>query len=117
MKSKKQKRKPTISEFLSFVPVRADYEWTVDDEGIVHIKVPKFQSKWGKRMCKLLHRKETFTADMDRLGSLVWMQCTGKNTVEDILDVLKKEYGDEKDLDQRLFLFLRQMKNLNYISY
>jgi hypothetical protein len=117
MKSKQTNRKPSISEFLSYIPVRANYEWSVDEEGLVHIKVPKFQSNLGKKLCRLVRRKETFTADMDRLGSLVWLHCDGKNNVEDILQVLEKEYSDEKDLDQRLFLFLQQMKNLNYISY
>lgn len=117
MKSKQQRRKPTIDEFLSFIPVRADYEWTVDEDGLVHIVVPKFHGKWGKRFCRALRRKETFTADMDKLGSIVWMHCDGKNTVEDILNILKEKYGNEKDIDQRLFLFLQQMKNLNYIFY
>jgi hypothetical protein len=117
MKSKQEKRKPTISEFLSFIPLRAEYEWSTDEDGLVHIKVPKFHSKWGKRLCRLLRRKETFTAEMDKMGSIVWKQCDGKNTVQDILDVLKEEFGDEEKLDQRLILFLQQMKNLNYIYY
>jgi hypothetical protein len=54
---------------------------------------------------------------MDKMGSIVWKQCDGKNTVQDILDVLKEEFGDEEKLDQRLILFLQQMKNLNYIYY
>jgi hypothetical protein len=51
------------------------------------------------------------------MGSIVWKHCDGKNTVQDILDVLKEEYGDEEGLDQRLFLFLQQMQNLNYLRY
>jgi len=119
MKSKPKDKpaKPTVEEFLSFIPIRVGYEWSTDDEGIVHIIVPKFHGKWGKRWCKLLRRKETFTADMDKMGSIVWTHCDGKNTVQDILDVLKEEYGDEEDLDQRLFLFLQQMQNLNYLRY
>ena len=119
MKSKREDKptKPTIEEFLSFIPIRAEYEWTTDEDGIVHITVPKFQSKWGKRLCKLLRKEETFTADMDELGSIVWNHCDGKNTVKDILEVLKNEFGDEEDLDQRLIVFLHQMRNLNYLYY
>ena len=117
MKSKADQRKPTIDEFLSFIPVRADYEWMVDDEGLVHITVPKFHSALGKRFCQLIRRENSFTADMDRLGSIVWLHCDGRNSVKDILDVLKKEYDDEKDLGQRLFLFLQQMRNLNYLQF
>ena len=108
---------PTIDEFLSFIPIRVGYEWMVDDEGFVHITVPKFQGKWGTRLCRVLRRTQTFTADMDRLGSIVWLQCNGKNTVKDILEEVKKEYTDENELDQRLFLFLQQMKNLNYLLF
>jgi len=117
MKSKPQRTMPTIDEFLSFIPLRVGYEWTVDDEGFVHITVPKFQGKWGTRLCRVLRRTQTFTADMDRLGSIVWLQCNGKNTVKDILEEVKKEYTDENELDQRLFLFLQQMKNLNYLLF
>ena len=117
MKSKPIRTKPTAEEFLTFIPVRVDYEWTVDDAGLVHITVPKFQSKWGKKMCRVLRRTETFTADMDRLGSIVWLHCDGKHSVKDILEELRKEYTDENELDLRLFFFLQQMKNLNYLLF
>jgi hypothetical protein len=116
-KSKNHQKKPTIPEFLTYKPLRAEYEWFIDEEGLVHIKVPKFQSKWGKRLCRLLHRKEMFTADMDKIGSVVWIHADGSNTVSDILEIIRKKYGEQENLDQRLFLFLQQMKNLNYLSY
>jgi hypothetical protein len=37
--------------------------------------------------------------------------------VKIILENLKKEFPDEKNIDQRLYLFLQQMKNLNYIDF
>ena len=58
-----------------------------------------------------------FIANLDKLGSLVWKNCDGKNMVKDILEIVKKEFSKEENLDQRLFLFLSQMKNLNYIDY
>ena len=110
-------KQPSVEEFLSFVPKRGGYEWATDDKGLVHITVPKFYSSWGRKFCRLFRKKETFTADMDELGSLVWTHCDGAHTVKDILDTLKQRFGDEKDLDQRLFLFLQQMKALDYLTY
>jgi hypothetical protein len=81
------------------------------------IIVPKFTSKFGKSFCKVLKRDNTFKANLDKLGSTIWKQCEGTKTVKEILDVVTKEFPDEKDIDQRLFLFLQQLRALCYIVY
>ena len=61
---------------------------------------------------------ETFTANMDKIGSLFWKNCDGKTSVKTILEKLNEEFPDEKDdLDQRLYLFIQQMGQLGYITY
>ena len=114
---KKSKRLPTAEEFLNFIPKRLDFEWNTNGEGLVRIKVPKFNSNFGKSFCKVIKKDDTFTANLDKLGSLIWKSCDGKNSVKKILEKVKKEFPKEENLDQRLFLFLQQMKSLNYIDY
>jgi hypothetical protein len=58
-----------------------------------------------------------FTASLDKIGSFVWKQCDGRHTVKEILYNLEKEFPGEENLEQRLILFLNQMKNLNYLDY
>ena len=113
----KQPRLPTAEEFLQFRPRRLDFEWYETEDGLVKIKVPKFKSNFGKSFCKVIKKDKMFTANMDKIGSLVWKNCDGMKTVKEILELLKKQYPDEEDLDQRLFLFLQQMGSLNYIVY
>ncbi|UCD14221.1 MAG: PqqD family protein [Thermoplasmatales archaeon] len=113
---KTDKQRPTVEEFLRFRPKRLDFEWNTNEEGLVRINVPKFKSNFGKSFCKLIKKEDTFTANLDKLGSLVWKNCDGKNTVEQILEIIKKEFSEQKNIDQRLFLFLQQMKSLNYID-
>lgn len=119
MKKKKDKQRksplPTVDEFLCYVPRRAEFDWSTNDEGLVQIKVPKFKSNFGKTFCKMIKKDDMFTANMDKVGSLVWKNCDGNNTVKDILEIMKKEFTKEEDIDQRLFLFLRQMQALRYI--
>jgi hypothetical protein len=119
-KNRKTKRRvnplPTADEFLRFVPRREDFEWYTNDEGLVRIKVPKFQSNFGKSFCKVVKKDNTFRANLDKTGSLVWKNCDGKNTVKDILEIVKKEFPKEENIDQRLFLFLQQMQGLHYIQ-
>ena len=81
------------------------------------ITVPKFTSNFGKSFCKVLKRDNTFKANLDKLGSSIWKQCEGTKTVKEILEVITKEFPDEKNIDQRLFLFLQQLKALCYITY
>jgi len=79
--------------------------------------VPKFTSGVGKKFVKTLRRDNIFTAHLDKLGSSVWKQCDGTATVKQILDVVTMEFPNEKDIDQRLFLFLQQLRGLHYITY
>ena len=114
---KKSKRLPTTEEFFQFLPKRLEFEWSKNKEGIVTIKVPKFTSKLGISFCKTIKKDNAFSANLDKLGSLVWIQCNGKNTVKDILNSIQKEFPKENNLNERLFLFLSQLKTLKYIDY
>jgi len=102
---------------LGFKPKRADFEWTTNKDGLVEIIVPKFQSNFSKSFCNIIKRDNTFTANMDDIGSIVWKNIDGKKTVKDILEILKKEFPDEKEIDQRLYLFIQQMGHLGYLMY
>lgn len=119
MMAKKEKKqwKPTVEEFLQYTPRRLDYEWYTDEKDLVHIKVPKFETNIGKKFCSLLRKEQIMIADMDELGSFVWKHCDGTKTVSDILEVLKKKFPDQKEIDQRLFLFIQQMGQLRYLEY
>jgi hypothetical protein len=108
---------PTVDEFLLYKPKRLDFKWSTNNDGLVVVTVPKFTSNLGKSFCRVLKRENTFEANLDRFGSAIWNQCDGTKLVKDILAVINKEFPDEKNLDQRLFLFLQQMKVLNYITY
>jgi len=111
-----KRRSYSREEFLKLKPKRKDFEW-LEEEGKVKVKVPKFKSKIGKKFCKLLGRENVFTVNLDEKGSLIWKLCDGEHTVEEILRELEENFPDEKDLDQRLFLYLYNLRRLGYISY
>ena len=119
MKRKKDENKkprlPTIEEMLSCVPKRAEFAWEIDKLGLVQIQVPKFTGNFGKSFLKIIKKSDTFSANLDKIGSVVWENSDGKNTVSNILEILKKEFPNEKDIDQRLFLFLQQMYSMHYL--
>jgi len=110
-------RLPTTEEFLGFRPKRLDFFWSTDSKGIVEIKVQKFNSKFGKTFCKLIKKENIFIAKMDKIGSTVWKNCDGENTIKEILEIIKNNFPKEENIDQRLFSFIQQMVSLNYIDY
>ena len=115
---KSKPRLPTLEEMLSYRPMRNDMlSWSKNSEDLVEIKVPKFYSNIGKSFCKLVRKEQNFTAKMDKIGSIVWENSNGQKTVEDILKILKEKFPKEKDIDQRLFLYIQQMGSLSYIYY
>ena len=117
-KNKQQHRHlPTVDEFLQLRPKRLEFEWHTNEEERVRIKVPKFKRNFGKSFCKIIRKDDTFIANLDKLGSIVWKNCDGKNTVKQILEIIKKEFPKQENIDQRLFLFLQQMNGLNYIDF
>ena len=117
MPRKSKPRPPTADEFLQYMPKRLDFEWSTNADGFVELKVPKFKGNFGKSFCKVIRKDDTFTANMDKIGTLIWKNCDGKQTVKQILEKLKKEFPNEENIDQRLFLFLQQMNSLNYLDF
>lgn len=115
--NKQENQLITVEEFLNFKPKRCSFDWYKNEDGIITIVVPKFQRNLGRSFCKLIKRKETFSARLDYIGSLVWEHCDGMYTVRDILTMLKERFPEEKNLDQRLFYFLEQMRQLKYLVY
>ena len=109
-------RLPTTEQFLAYYPQRQPYEWTLDEEQRVCIQVPKFQHSIGKKFCKIIKKENKFTARLDEIGSIIWQHTDGKKTVKDILQILQKQFTDQDNIDQRLYLFLQQMHHLNYIT-
>lgn len=117
---KKNKNKkpltPTEKEFLKYTPKRVSLEWKLNGEGLIEIKIPKFKSNFGKSFCHIIKKENFFIGNMDKIGSIIWQNCNGKNTVKDILEIVKKEFPDENNIDQRLYLFIQQLHNLRYID-
>ena len=106
---------PTEKEFLKFMPKRIDLDWKINN-GLVEIKILKFKSNFGKSFCRIIKKDNYFIGNMDKIGSIVWQNCNGVNTVNKILQILQKEFPDEKNIDQRLFLFIRQLHSLKYLE-
>lgn len=99
---------------LKAKPVR-QVEWMEEDEK-VSLKVIKFKGKFGKWICRVLKKPNYFFINLDEIGSFIWKRCNGKNSIEDILEELKKKYDEEK-IKERLLTFLIMLNKYGYIKF
>ena len=99
---------------LSLKPVRR-VEW-VEKEGRVSLKVVKFRSRIGRWFCNTLKKPDYFFINLDEIGGFVWKRCDGKNTLADILQEMKREYGEEM-MEERLAVFIYILQKYDYITF
>jgi hypothetical protein len=89
------------------IPVVEAYE----DEGLVVLKAPRFQSRMGKGLVNVLKRDQDVNLHLDEFGSEAWRLFDGHRTVGEISDRLAKRAGDEPRIAlTRLIMFLRSLK-------
>ncbi|MDO5047577.1 MAG: PqqD family protein [Anaerococcus sp.] len=65
---------------------------------------------------KFFHKPKVSNIKLDDLGSLVWENIDGKNTIEDIAAIIDKKYGAAADpLYKRLFKYLILLEKNKFI--
>ena len=63
-------------------------------------------------------KSNTSTLELDKLGSLVWENIDGKNTIYDIINILLETEEDTyESMQQRVFMFIRILKNRKIIAF
>ncbi len=94
------------------IPVAEAYE----EEGLVVIRAPRFQSRLGKGLVNVLKRDPEFNLHLDEFGSQAWRLFDGRRSVGEITDILAARAGDEPKIAMvRLIMFLRSLKTAGII--
>jgi hypothetical protein len=89
----RKKPKITKQEALAVRPIRLVEGEIVDkDDGGANVKVPLRQRRWAAWFFKV-PPGATKTFELDALGRLVWENCDGKTSVQQIIRKLAKRYN------------------------
>ena len=99
------------------IPVR-NFEWEEEDEsGRVIILRPKYLFKPVKQVIEPLLKNKFFRIKLDELGSLIWRNCDGQKTVEELARILIEKFGPEfKEPYQRLAKFIMHLGKDKFIE-
>ncbi len=107
----------TFADILPCIP-RRSFEYEVDHEsGIVTVIRPKYISKFGGIIMMPLLKQKYFRIKLDELGSLVWQNCDGSNSVEKIVEILQQTFKEGQDqLLERTVKFFLQLQKQKFIE-
>ncbi|MCD8082592.1 MAG: PqqD family protein [Clostridiales bacterium] len=104
--------------FLDYIPaVSSRNTWEVGKNGMVTIHmVHRGFYAWIAQT--FFHRPRISHIDLDRMGSFIFRQIDGKQSVGEIAELVKKEFGEEAEpLYGRLVKYMQILRNNEFIYY
>ncbi len=107
--------KKTGMNYLDYVPVHNTNHTWEEKEGIVTINMVHtgFYSTIAQ---KFFHTPKVSHIKLDVYGSFVWKAINGKNSVYQIAELVKKEYGEQANpLYDRLVKFMQILRNNKFV--
>ncbi len=113
-------RKKGIEEqinLLELVPIR-NIGWKKSDEGLTVLLKPKVKNPFLAKHIIPRLKNPYYRIRLDDVGSFIWEQCNGIQTVKEIADSLSEKFGDKVEpVYDRLALFLQSLERNRFILY
>lgn len=107
----------TDVNLLDLIPKRV-MRFEESDDGLITIYKPKFKNKLMAKFITSKLKSPDYKVNLDQFGSFVWKQCDGKNTVEQIGELLKQKFeGDIEPVYDRLAVFIQSLARYKFIEY
>ena len=102
--------------YLEYVPSRASkYAWSRAEAGAVpiHMEHDGFCDRIAQ---KFFHRPRVSHIALDQMGSFVWAEIDGQQTVGEIADKVKEHFAEKADpLYERLICYMKILHNNGFI--
>ena len=103
--------------YLDKIPVRSDFKWTTDDEGIVTLESEN-KGIVNRIFQKLFKKPKVTYIHLDKMGSFVWPKIDGEKSILDISEDVKKEFGDEANpLYERLCKYFEILASYGFVTF
>jgi len=104
-------------DYLEKVPVKGDFGWTKDDDGIVTLEIEN--KGIVNKICQKLFKKPKISyVHLDKMGSFVWPKINGEKSILDISEDVKKEFGDEANpLYERLCKYFQILQSYGFVTF
>ena len=108
--------KKNEENFLDIIPVKLHLDFKRQD-GKIHL-VFTHTSFLQKTLRWMTKKSNSSTLELSGLGSLVWENIDGENTIYDIINILLETEEDRyESMQERVFIFIRILKNRKIIAF
>ena len=107
----------TTKNLLDCYPTRL-MEWNVNEEtGLIVVICPKYRSALTQNIFNPFLKNKSFPVNLDKLGTVIWENCDGKNTVGRLGEILAEKFGKEiEPIYDRLGKFILHLKRNKFIE-
>ncbi len=98
-------------KYMQSRPVRNDkVDWERLNSDVVKLYLPHKKTPLMKLLGRFIDIPEERSFRFNPMGSMVWELCDGKNTVEEIKEIiLKRTKSSDKDVEKRLSKFINKL--------
>jgi len=79
------------------------------ENGLASIVLPRYKNRWMIKLFVNEKRKNEIRLDLDELGTAVWQQINGENSVQNILNNLHEIGETEFQFEERVIQFLSNL--------
>jgi hypothetical protein len=108
--------KKNEKNFLDIIPIKLHLNYKTNN-GNINL-VFTHDSLLQKFLRWMTKKSSTSSLELDGLGSVVWENIDGKNTIYDIINLLlEKEEDSYESMQERVFMFIRLLKNKKIIAF
>lgn len=111
------KKLSQVKDLMPCLPSRK-MEWEIEEESKrVVILRPKYIYPPVRKLVEPFLKNKVFKIKLDDLGSVVWQNCNGQTTVEEIGRILAETFGpDIEPIYDRLSKFIIQLQREKFIE-
>jgi hypothetical protein len=89
-----------------------------NEEGFFVLLKPKYSHPLLVKYLLPRLKNPHYKINLDEVGSFIWSLCDGKNTVKEIGEKLRENFGSRVDpLYERLSLFLQNLEKNRFITF
>lgn len=111
------KKKKNSLNYLDMHPFR-NYEYVFREEGLVDVLVPRFTSKFAKKYILPRMKNPYIHANLDDLGSFLWLNIDGKTNVARLIQLMSDKFGERvQPATERVLVFLTQLYKAGFINF
>ena len=114
---KKQKVESSAVNLLELIPDQNILSEKTDD-GLYVLLKPKYRHPWLVKYMLPRLKNPHYKIKLDDIGSYTWSLCDGRNTIKEISEKLKKEFGNKVEpLYERLGIFFQNLEKNKFITF